>query len=102
MLYYVRIFFFSMLIALFSWARGVQLYLTKEVYSNYGVSYNRGRYTGIVEDLINGANITRNSMYYFANGEQWNRSLKSYTDRVSGYSLKQIENALAGAETWER
>lgn len=85
-----------------SWARGVQLYLTKEVYPNYGVSYNRGRYTGIVEDLINGANITRNSIYYFANDKQWNKSEKSYLDRVSGYSLKQIENALAGAETWEQ
>lgn len=66
------------------------------------IKANRGRYTGIVEDLINGANITRNSIYYFANDKQWNKSEKSYLDRVSGYSLKQIENALAGAETWER
>lgn len=85
-----------------SWARGVQYQLTKTVYPNYKESeYSRGSYTGIVNDLINPANIYRKSSYYYANGSHSNYSFKSYTDRVAGYTLKQIEDALDGVRTWE-
>lgn len=85
-----------------SWARGVQNYLTTDVYPEYsGGTYNRCQYTGIVEDLMDAANKTRKSKYYYENGNNWNEKEKSYTDRVSGYTITQIENALNGAATWE-
>ena len=85
-----------------SWARGVQYQLTKTVYPNYQEpTFSRGSYTGIVNDLINSANIYRSSFYYYANDSYWNVAPKSYTDRVEGYTLKQIEDALDGVKTWE-
>ncbi len=85
-----------------SWARGVQYQLTKTVYPNYQEpTFSRGSYTSIVNDLINSANIYRSSFYYYANDSYWNVAPKSYTDRVEGYTLKQIEDALDGVKTWE-
>lgn len=82
-----------------SWARGVQYYLTKDVYPKYnGGPYCRGSYTGIVEDLVNEANLSRNSSYY----GDWIYSAKSYKDQITGYKLKELEDALAGVITWEQ
>lgn len=61
-----------------SWARGVQRELTRMVYSSYSPSYF-GNYTGVVQDMIDG---------------------KSGYDQVSGYSIRQIEDALKGQKQW--
>jgi hypothetical protein len=63
-----------------SWARGVQLELTRMVYPDYGNIYF-GNYTGVVEDMIDNNN--------------------SFGDNVSGYTIRQIENSLMYQKTWD-
>ena len=82
-----------------SWARGVQWELTRMIYSGYSPSYSRLRYTGVVQDMIDGSKDTT-SMYHFTDSNPWVYSQKSYSDKVSGYSIRQIEDALAGQKTW--
>ncbi|MBO7438455.1 MAG: hypothetical protein J6U21_02130 [Bacteroidales bacterium] len=65
-----------------SWARGVSLYLARKLYPSHSVDYF-GDYTGVVEDLMD--NLDNNA---------------KIKDKVSGYSIVQIENALKGAKTW--
>lgn len=69
-----------------SWARGVQWELTRMVYPNYNPTCWRAihgepysYYTGVVKDMIDG---------------------RSGYDQVSGYTIRQIEDALDGSETW--
>lgn len=61
-----------------SWARGVQWELTGMIYAGYTPSYS-GVYTGVVQDMIDDIN--------------------GY-DQVTGYTIKQIEDALLGQRTW--
>ncbi|ADV50720.1 hypothetical protein Celal_3456 [Cellulophaga algicola DSM 14237] len=61
-----------------SWARGVQWELTRMVYSGYQPPYFN-EYTGVVQDMIDGI---------------------SGVDQVSGYSIRQIEDALDGQDNW--
>ena len=82
-----------------SWASGVEWELTRMVYSSYSSSYSRLRYTGVVEDMIDG-NKTRTSYYYWTGNNSWVSSTKSYPDRVSSYSIRQIEDALQSKKTW--
>ncbi|MCY4562827.1 MAG: hypothetical protein OXC03_11165 [Flavobacteriaceae bacterium] len=60
-----------------SWARGVQWVLTNMVYSNYTPWYRLGKYTGVVQDMIDGGH-----------------------DQVTGYTISQLERALDGQRTW--
>lgn len=70
-----------------SWARGVQWELTRMVYPNYNPPFwssatheePHSYYTGVVKDMIDG---------------------RSGYDQVSGYTIRQIEDALDGSETW--
>ena len=82
-----------------SWARGVEWELTRMVYPSYSPTYSRLRYTGVVEDMIDGLK-TRNSGYYWTENNPWVKSNKSYSDEVSGYTIRQIEDALQGKKTW--
>ncbi|MDC3403066.1 hypothetical protein OAX38_02620 [Flavobacteriaceae bacterium] len=61
-----------------SWARGVQWELTRMIYSGYVPSYFTN-YTGVVQDMIDG--------------------ISDY-DQVSGYNIRQIEDALNGQSSW--
>jgi len=66
-----------------SWARGVQWALTRMVYptnimENYP-DYDFRNYTGVVQDMLDG--------------------IEDY-DQVSGYTIRQIEDALIGQKTW--
>lgn len=79
-----------------SWARGVQRQLTRMVYSSYSPTYSRLDYTGIVQDMIDGNKTTRS--YYHSKFDTY--SYKTYADQVSGYSIKQIEDALKGQKNW--
>ena len=75
-----------------SWAKGVEWVLTKDVYNNYPIDYYRKKnldheneksyynYTGIVQDMIDND---------FSGGDQ-----------VSGYTIRDIEDALQGQKTW--
>ena len=85
-----------------SWARGVQWELTKMVYTNLNLrsEYSRRAYTGIVEDLIDGIKESY-SYYYYTDDNPWNRLTKHYPDRVQGYTIKQLEDALLGQRTWQ-
>ena len=61
-----------------SWARGVQWELTRMIYSGYVPPYFTN-YTGVVQDMIDG--------------------ISGY-DQVSGYNIRQIEDALNGQSSW--
>lgn len=80
-----------------TWARGVEVYFTSMVYPDYYAHYNRGRYTGLVEDLMDGFGTTSSNRYYF---EKEKDLPKSYEDKVSGYTIKQIETAMLGSKTF--
>jgi len=62
-----------------SWARGVQWELTRMIYTGYEPTYI-AQYTGVVQDMIDG---------------------KHGYDRVKAYTIRQIENALDGVNTWD-
>lgn len=79
-----------------SWARGVQWQLTRMVYPSYSAIYSRLDYTGIVQDMIDGNKTTKS--YYHSKFDV--ESTKLYNDRVRGYSIKQIEDALKGQRKW--
>ncbi len=86
-----------------SWATGVQWSLTKMAYSDYDINndfYSRCCYTGIVRDMIDGTGLKKSYYYYnYDNGDYIDKEL-SYNDRVSGYTIKQIEDALVNVRTW--
>ena len=91
------------LIVIESWARGVQWALTRTVYSTYNLAfrYNRLGYTGIVQDLIDGNKNVVTSQYYDLNTKKSvNGPTRSYQDQTSGYTIRQIEDALNGNRTW--
>ncbi len=66
------------------------------VYSSYSPTYSRLDYTGIVQDMIDGNKTTKS--YYHSKFDTY--SYKTYADQVSGYSIKQIEDALKGQKNW--
>ena len=73
-----------------SWARGVQYYLTRMVYSNYRGGAASSTYTNVVVDLIDtDADNTGNNGHGSTNG-----------DNVTGYTMRQIEDALIGINNW--
>lgn len=75
-----------------SWATGVQWYLTKTVYPVYLGKSPFKVYTNVVMDMIDGS---ENDTNY--------RGISSQTnDKVSGYTISQIESALIGCNTWDK
>lgn len=86
-------------IVLESWARGVERELTRQIYSSYNPHYSRLRYTGVVHDMIDGYK-KRHSSYYWTEDNAWVVSYKNYYDQVSGYTIRQIEDALYGEKYW--
>ena len=70
------------------------------VYPNYEPPYSRLRYTGVVQDMIDGAKSVT-SDYYFTEANPWVRLRRTYSDQVSGYTIKQIENVLHKTKTWD-
>jgi hypothetical protein len=85
-----------------SWARGAQLYLTRIYYPNYQNPYNRKRYTGIVEDLIDGVKSRTTSLYWDDDSDGTATCSLSYNDSIKDYTLTQIENSLFGAFTFDQ
>ena len=72
-----------------SWARGVQWSLTTQTYFNYpGGGENRPNYTEVVVDMID-TPADRNT-----------GSEVLTQDNVQGYTIRQIEDAVNGQETW--
>lgn len=82
-----------------SWARGVERSLTRMVYSNYETGYNRLRYTGMVHDALDGFK-TRISTSYYTDSNPFTPLTRSYQDQVSGYTIRQMEDALQNQRTW--
>ena len=78
-----------------SWARGVQWELTRMIYPDYlGRERRTNDYTLVVADLIDNS-YTEKTNYGF--GYYSSDGLK---DQVSGYTIRQIEDALIGQRTW--
>lgn len=69
-----------------SWARGVEWELTRMTYPDYRASEIRPKYTLVVMDMIDNDNRFGNTSI---SGEG-----------VSGYTIRQIEDALNGQKTW--
>ena len=94
----------SKLILAESWARGVQWELTRMVYSNYVPQYLTLGYTGFVHDLIDKAGITKSVRLYYNKDEKKIKvrptGTKTYTDNVTGYTIRQLEDALKGINTF--
>jgi len=84
-----------------SWARGVQWELTRMVYTNYTPAYSRLRYTGIVQDMIDGTKTTSSFRYYESSDNPWASRFRSYRDNVRGYTIRQLEDALYEQKTWD-
>ena len=75
-----------------SWARGVEWELTRMVYpvSKYkGRDNYKGKYTLVVADMIDNRNTNHT-----------NKGFKDDRDKVSGYTIRQLEDALKGINTW--
>lgn len=73
-----------------SWARGVQWYLTKMIYPAYsGGPTKRGEYTQVVVDMIDSSSDINNGSELLTQ------------DNVTGYTIRQIEDALNGQEKWD-
>lgn len=84
-----------------TWARGVQWAITRMVYPNYNLAaqYIRGSYTGMVQDVIDNFKPVQ-SFNFESNGVVENNIFSSYNDQVSGYNIRQIEDALNGNTSW--
>src|SRR5690606_15738849 len=82
-----------------SFARGVQWALTRLTYPGYVPQYTRKSYTGMVQDLVDGAKRVESDFYYDGNTSVI--LYREYQDRVSGYTLRQIEDQLIGTRTWD-
>lgn len=83
---------FSKKILAESWARGVEWELTRMVYPVYkylGRERKTGDYTLAVADMIDDRN-----------NEYTNNGYTDKRDRVSGYTIRQLEDALKGINTW--
>jgi len=89
-------FTFCDLIVCESWARGVQVAITNLEYPGHSISYSRLDYTGVVLDMLDGNKTTTSN--YHSTYDVF--SEKSYSDRVSGYTIRQLEDALVGQRTW--
>jgi len=78
-----------------SWARGVEWELTRMVYPDYiGRERNTGDHTLIVADMIDNASTDdTNNGFGSRSGET--------QDKVSGYTIKQIEDVLRDTSSWE-
>ena len=68
-----------------SWARGVQWNIGSLEYPGYVPPYFTN-YTGVVQDMVDGLDLF--------NG------MPAGSDQVTGYSIRQIEDALNGQKTW--
>lgn len=69
-----------------SWARGVEWELTRMVYPNFRAPEIRPKYTLVVMDMIDSDNRFGNTF--------------TYSEGVSGYTIRQIEDALNGQKSW--
>lgn len=80
-----------------SWACGVQWALTRMVYPHYDRGYySRRKYTAVVRDLIDGYKMVVSDK---VDGMSGNIE-KSYRDNISGYNIRQIEDALVNSTSW--
>ncbi|MDR2130690.1 MAG: hypothetical protein LBP56_05930 [Odoribacteraceae bacterium] len=74
------------------WARGVQYFLTRMVYPAYRGGDVLDEYTNVVVDLIDTeADAPGNNGKNATDG-----------DNVTGYTMRQIEDALIGVNTWNK
>lgn len=83
-----------------TWARGVEWTLTRMKYPNYAGSYLRGGYTGLIQDLIDGEKFVISYLYKDKNSKSYEEISLSYEDKVSGYTISQLEDALQGTNNW--
>ena len=74
-----------------SWASGVQWELARIIYPDYrGGATIRPDYTQVVVDMIDSN--------FSSEWDNQNRGL--WNDNVSGYTIREIEDALNGQKTW--
>ncbi len=82
-----------------SWARGVQWELTRMIYPNYsGGATKRPNYTQVVIDMIDAAAPIDQITGMPVNQNKGSEDLRF--DDVTGYTIRQIEDALIGEKKW--
>lgn len=80
-----------------SWARGVQWELGRMTYPNYlGREFSTGDYTLVVSDMIDNDFGVDEDEQPPTNEGYYN----NFNDQVSGYTIRQIEDALVDQKTW--
>lgn len=89
-------------IVLESWARGVQWELTRMIYPDYQPVYARLNYTGLIQDMIDGFGTKGTSFWWDYSTNAWGSPylFRSYNDQVTGYTIRQIEDALSSEIHW--
>lgn len=80
-----------------SWGMGVDHYLSQKAFHGYKLQYARNSHTGIVEDMMDGFKTSWSNYH----GVFTEFGYKEYEDRVSGYTITQIEQSLDGVTTIE-
>lgn len=92
-----------------TWARGVEVLLTRDVYPDFSSIYYKLAYCGVVEDLIDGSlhpeGLEKKTQYYYDFDNSTSvlfDSPKKYIDKVSSYTLPMIERSLIGARNCEQ
>ena len=69
-----------------SFATGIGIHMTRKVHPSFNYGYGN-TYTGVVEDLMDTDGVTSDSSH-------------KYIENVSGLTIAEIENSIAGVSTW--
>jgi len=72
-----------------SWARGVEAELTRMIYTDYRAIEIRPNYTLVVADMIDADGVNNT-----------NNGIDDDRDKVSGYTIKEIEDVLSYTSSW--
>lgn len=82
-----------------SWARGASVNIANDIYPLFEKECSRKRYTGIISDLMDNDSNIKFSYKVYKNDKEITKTY-FYTDKVSGYTINQIESALYRSKSW--
>lgn len=84
-----------------SYTTGVERHFTRKAYPNrnYEPDYYRASYTGMMRDLCDDYKKVETE-YWMEVKKDAVKSIYNYQDRVDGYTIKELEEAVKGCHTW--
>ena len=85
-----------------SWAHGVKWSISRLEYPGYSINYGRMNYSGIVQSMIDGISSKTSTKWWDSSKDEWGSPSisKTYQDSVSGYTVRQIEDAIDNQRKW--